>query len=917
VAVSPLPEPLARRAGAPAAARPKIFAISDDPTILVFLRAKVSDAYALKVVSGADDVEAAAGAESPDLILCDLSLPSLDGYGICRRLKANGATRDVPVVFVTPRPLEAADEQRGIEAGGVDYLSKTLDRDAIGARLRLHIALRDAQQELRRQNAMLEARVAERTAEVEASREALREAMHNLRTTRVSAGVYWVQVPEAGLYILCGCPGDVVKHLMLKGYIAEERRGGVQSETGPNVILLSDVPIQNGSFANLAEFPVLQMLYRQGMILPGHPNNTGRKPLVIGSEAQVRAQLDYIYRGNYGLVSEEEVKAAGVDEQEAKRHMALKLRFAFGSIRSSEDLLDFRVLGCQPVELGNGVSARRTALGRFEFAYRGKTTEVDLNLGPHEPYESPYTPGQHLIEAQYFGVIHCGEGDGWDLRRQSMGSIVMFQGRYYLVDAGPSVLHTLRGLGIDVSEIEGIFHTHSHDDHFAGLPALLFAGRRIKYFATPLVRHSVTKKLAALMSIEEHVFENLFEVHDLMLDQWNDCDGLEVMPLDSPHPVETTIFLFRVRDEDRYKSYAHWADIVSMEVLERLVSASPAKELLGPDFAEQVRTRYLTTATLKKIDCGGGLIHGSPLDFRDDLSDKIVLAHRATPFSAEELEVGSQAIFGAVDPLVTTSQDYLRQHAHRYLSELFTDASMEALNVLLRSPIASFNAGHLIARSGSRPRHAFLVLGGSVELSFPQDATTLALPAGSLLGAELLYSEEGLETSWRATSPVRALRIGIETLRAFLLNGGWHGMLRSLLEDTALLRGTVLFGERIALPVLARIARAARRVPLEAGQSLQESGATALYLVSRGSLELRGRPDRVLETLASGDFFGEETCLGRPAPEWFACAREASELLAFDPDELRRIPVVLWKALEVHERRLCSLEIERLKAPGT
>src|SRR5207237_221832 len=156
-----------------------------------------------------------------------------------------------------------------------------------------------------------------------ALRNQLREAMHNLRTTKVSTGVYWVQVPEAGLYILCGSPADVVKHLMLRGYIAEEARRGARCETGPNVILLSDVLLQNGRFANLAEFPVLQMLYRQGMILPGHPNNTGMKPLLAGSRAQVGAQLDYIYRGNYGLASEAELRAAGLDEAEAKWHMAL------------------------------------------------------------------------------------------------------------------------------------------------------------------------------------------------------------------------------------------------------------------------------------------------------------------------------------------------------------------------------------------------------------------------------------------------------------------------------------------------------------------------------------------------------------------------------------------------------------------
>jgi hemerythrin len=113
---------------------------------------------------------------------------------------------------------------------------------------------------------------------------------------KVANGVFWVEIPESDLRILCGCPADAVKLLMKKGLITPATKGGVISETGPNGILLSDTPIQKGSFANLSEFPFLQMLYRQGMILPGHPNNTGQKPLLIGIEDQVRAQSGYIFR---------------------------------------------------------------------------------------------------------------------------------------------------------------------------------------------------------------------------------------------------------------------------------------------------------------------------------------------------------------------------------------------------------------------------------------------------------------------------------------------------------------------------------------------------------------------------------------------------------------------------------------------
>ena len=818
------------------ASQPKILAIDDDPAVTDYLQAKLSGAYVLVVTNQPGEALAVARRERPDLILCDVSMSGIDGYEVCRRIKADAELADTPVILLTASRLDASDEKRGLDAGSVDYLNKTLDGTVLQARLRLHLELRVAQKALITQNALLEASVAARTAELETSRLALREAMHNLRTTRVAPGVYWIQVPEAGLYILCGTPADVVKNLMLRGYIAEERKGSVTCETGPNVILLSDVLIQNGRFSNLSEFPVLQMLYRQGMLLPGHPNNTGTKPMIIGCAPQVRAQLDYIYRGNYGLTSEEEMYAAGLDAGEAKRQMALKLRFAFGSIRASDDLLDCRVIGADPVEIARGVKARRLGLNRYEFTYLGRRTEVDLNLAPDEAYEAPYTPGQHWTEPQYFGVIHCGEGDGWDLRRQSMGSIVMFQGRYYLVDAGPSVLHTLQSLGIDVSEIAGMFHTHAHDDHFAGLPALISSGQRIKYYATPLVRHSVTKKLAALMSIEEALFADLFDVRDLVAEQWNDCDGMEVMPVNSPHPVENTVFTFRVRGDDGYRTYSHFADIVSIPVLTKLVADAPAGSGLPADYAATIHARYLTPATVKKIDAGGGLIHGSPIDFAGDKSEKIVLAHRAGPFTGEELEVGSQATFGAVDVLISSSQDYIWQRAYRALSQWFPDAGLESLNALLRSPVMVHNAGSLILRRGAPSQHVYLVLTGSVEMHSETHIAPVALPVGSLVGVDILFDDAPVAATWRAASTVRLLRMSIDALRDFVLNGGWYGRLRMLLDNTAFVRSLPLFAERISVHTQQVIATAAQSARFSAGEVIPPDDG--LYVVKSGQVHL-------------------------------------------------------------------------------
>ena len=116
--------------------------------------------------------------------------------------------------------------------------------------------------------------------------------MQGLSKFKVSKGIYWVEVPEADVRILCGCPADAIKHLTKRGFIIPTDKDGVNFETGPNAILLSDVLLQHGSFSNLAEFPILHMIYKQGMGLPDHPNNIpGIRPLIIGLREQVTAQL--------------------------------------------------------------------------------------------------------------------------------------------------------------------------------------------------------------------------------------------------------------------------------------------------------------------------------------------------------------------------------------------------------------------------------------------------------------------------------------------------------------------------------------------------------------------------------------------------------------------------------------------------
>ncbi|MBF0188573.1 MAG: cyclic nucleotide-binding domain-containing protein [Magnetococcales bacterium] len=727
--------------------------------------------------------------------------------------------------------------------------------------------------------------------------------MAKIRKLSVTTGIDWVEIPKANLRILCGCPADSVKFLMRRGLIMATEQDGVSFETGPNAILLSDVRLQNGQLCNLAEFPVLQMLYRQGMIIPDHPNNTGQKPLIIGHRDQVDAQMQYIYRGNYGLISEEEIRAAGVSAAQAKEMMRLKRRFAFGRIRPTQELLDSVVVGTDPVSLCKHVTIRRLEINRFEISYKGESVTVDLTIPRNATYASPYALSAHNVKREYFAVLHSGDGDGWDINRPTMGSIVMFQGRIYLVDAGPNIQHSLNALGIGVNEVDGLFHTHAHDDHFAGITTLIRAGRRIKYFSTPLVRASVVKKLSALLGMEERNFSEFFEIIDLECDVWNDVRGLEVKPVFSPHPVETTLFYFRTMWEDGFKSYAHFADIADIDLLQEMVTDDPDADGLTEEACRRVKKAYAEPADIKKLDIGGGMIHGKAENFRNDASKRIILSHTALPLTDREKEIGSSAPFGIVDVLIPTEQEYARKQANDYLMSYFPDAPPHEIRILLNGTILSFNPETIILHENEINTNLFLLLNGSVEMIHTRSDTSSLLSAGAMVGEiSGLYAMPSTAT-YRTSSYVRALRIPVSVYERFVRRNTLMADIERIQENISFLQGTCLFSGAISYIHQNRIARGMDRISVNSGETITPPKGS-LIVVKRGRIHRYfGNDDTPIETLAVGDFFGEDEILFQMPDLLNSTADEQATLYAIPGDLLLHVPVVRWKLFEAHEHR--------------
>ncbi|GLR12723.1 two-component system response regulator [Chitinimonas prasina] len=161
-----------------------VLVVDDTPDNLSLMSGLLRAAYKVKLApNGERALQIAAGEGKPDLILLDIMMPEMDGYEVLRRLQADGATRDIPVIFLTAMSA-SEDEKIGLDLGAVDYITKPINPAIVLARVHNHLQLKVARDFLRDQNTYLEAEVAKRTVEVIAIQDVTIRAMASLAETR-------------------------------------------------------------------------------------------------------------------------------------------------------------------------------------------------------------------------------------------------------------------------------------------------------------------------------------------------------------------------------------------------------------------------------------------------------------------------------------------------------------------------------------------------------------------------------------------------------------------------------------------------------------------------------------------------------------------------------------------------------------
>ena len=155
---------------------PLILIVDDNATNIDILVSTLKDDYRLGIAKKGSAALDYAAKYHPGLILLDIMMPEMDGYEVCRRLKADPATSSIPLIFITAR-TETDDKTRAFEMGAVDYITKPFHAAEVKARVNAHITLVEMQSRLQEQNTRLEQTVRQQTIEL---KEMLDAAIHSM-----------------------------------------------------------------------------------------------------------------------------------------------------------------------------------------------------------------------------------------------------------------------------------------------------------------------------------------------------------------------------------------------------------------------------------------------------------------------------------------------------------------------------------------------------------------------------------------------------------------------------------------------------------------------------------------------------------------------------------------------------------------
>ncbi len=147
--------------------KPTVLIVDDSPANLSLLGGLLHKLYTVKAINQGAKAVKVASDEQPDLILLDIMMPDMDGYEVCRQLKADRHTHNIPIIFLTSK-TEVEDEEFGMALGAVDYITRPINPAILLSRVRAHFTDASTAKSLRVSNEYLEYEVSKRARELAA-----------------------------------------------------------------------------------------------------------------------------------------------------------------------------------------------------------------------------------------------------------------------------------------------------------------------------------------------------------------------------------------------------------------------------------------------------------------------------------------------------------------------------------------------------------------------------------------------------------------------------------------------------------------------------------------------------------------------------------------------------------------------------
>ena len=159
----------------------KILAIDDEKNSLIviksILKKSISHCEVITVQSGIEGIEKAKK-ENPDVILLDIQMPLMDGFEVCKRLKSDEKTKNIPIIFLTAFETNSKNRIKGLELGADAFLTKPVDEAELISQINVMLRIKKTEDKIRNEKDLLEVLVQERTSELQASENKYRTTLN-------------------------------------------------------------------------------------------------------------------------------------------------------------------------------------------------------------------------------------------------------------------------------------------------------------------------------------------------------------------------------------------------------------------------------------------------------------------------------------------------------------------------------------------------------------------------------------------------------------------------------------------------------------------------------------------------------------------------------------------------------------------